>query len=123
MQTAGGLYNAVRHPLQTGQAIWSGIVNKWNSGNAGKGELAFDAVASVLGAIKAAGEIKNLAKLGRLVDDAGEEGGKLAEKAAGEVGGPREVAPGAVEAPIAATPPAPDVPNGGVLPLPDPWPS
>jgi len=39
VQTAAGLVNAIAHPVQTTQAIAGGIAETWNSGNRGQGQI------------------------------------------------------------------------------------
>ena len=43
IQTAAGLFNAVAHPVQTAQAMADGIAETWNSGNRGRGRVAGNA--------------------------------------------------------------------------------
>ncbi|MGI6496072.1 MAG: RHS repeat domain-containing protein [Kiritimatiellia bacterium] len=39
IQTAAGLFNAVAHPVQTAQAMADGIAETWDSGNRGRGQI------------------------------------------------------------------------------------
>ncbi len=81
IKSAKGLYYAVRHPVESFGAIKKDVVDQWNSGNAGRGAVLFDAAMTILPAAKASqtSKVRVVAKSQRIahkIEDAAPGGAR-----------------------------------------------